>query len=180
MEIELRRLTADDVEAHNAGEDAETIRWLVGRPSTDESTASHIAVLADNLERGEGKIGYGVWVDGRLGGYVDYDPGVGDGLEPGQVNITYAVHPWARRRGVASAAVGLLLEEMAERGVGTHAAIRVDPQNTASRGVAERSGFALAREVFSSTDTRPDGTPSTLLVYLRELSARIGEQHSRG
>lgn len=42
-----------------------------------------------------------VWLDGRLAGYVDCDPEVRDGLAAGDVNVSYAVHPWARGRGVA-------------------------------------------------------------------------------
>ncbi|GAB2604319.1 GNAT family N-acetyltransferase [Pseudactinotalea suaedae] len=170
MRIELRPLTESDVQAHNDGEDAETVRWLTGAPGTPDSTARHIAMLAENAVRGQGQQGFGVWLEDRLAGYVDYNPAVDDGLEPGEVNITYATHPWARGRGVAVAAVQLLCDRMAEHAEGSHAAIRVDPENHASVRVAEKAGFTLAREVESTTDVRPDGTLATLLVWLRDLA----------
>jgi hypothetical protein len=93
----VRALTHEDVEAHNAGEDEHTVRWLTGDYGTVESTTTHFDRLADNARAGCGKRGFGVCLDGRLAGYVDCDPDVGDGLEPGDVNISYAVHPWASR-----------------------------------------------------------------------------------
>ena len=52
-----------------------------------------------NAAAGRGKRGFGVWLDGRLAGYVDCDSDVGDGLEVGDVNVSYAVHAWARGAG---------------------------------------------------------------------------------
>ena len=48
MRITLRALTDEDVEAHNAGEDDHTLRWLNGTRSTAETTAAHFNKLADN------------------------------------------------------------------------------------------------------------------------------------
>ena len=69
--LELRPLTEDDVEAHNAGEDDQIVHWLSGCPSTEGSTRRHFATLADNARGGVGKRGFGVWLDDRLAGYVD-------------------------------------------------------------------------------------------------------------
>lgn len=169
MTIELRPLRDDDIEAHNAGEDELTVRWLTGGWGTVATTARHFAMLRDNLARGEGQRGFGVWLDGVLAGYVDCNPEVTDGLEPGEVNLSYAVHDWARGQGVASAAVGLMCEYVRDHAIGTRAAIRADPGNRASLRVAEKAGFRFVREVTSSTDTHPDGTPATLRVYVRDL-----------
>lgn len=171
MSIELRALREEDVAAHNAGEDERTIRWLTGSPSTDASTSAHFSMLRTNLARDQGPRGFGVWLDGALAGYVDCDPEVTDGLEPGDVNITYAVHAWARGRGVAGAAVDLICAYMSEHGVGTRAAIRADPGNRASIRVAEKAGFRFVREFSSATDTLPDGTPAILRLYVRDLAA---------
>jgi len=169
MRVTLRALTHHDVEAHNAGEDEQTVRWLTGGYGTVESTTAHFDLLAANARAGTGKRGFGVCLDGRLAGYVDCDPQADDGLEPGDVNLSYAVHPWARGRGVAVEAVRLICEYLREHRIGTRAAIRVDPDNQASVRVAEKSGFTYIREFTSDTDQRPDGTPYTLRLYLHDL-----------
>ncbi|RNI19513.1 GNAT family N-acetyltransferase [Flexivirga caeni] len=168
-EVTLRPLVEADVDAHNAGEDEETMRWLSGGKGTRESTRRHFAGLAANAARGEGKRGFGIVVDGRLGGYVDCDPAVDDGLDAGEVNVSYAVHPWARRHGVATRAVTLMCDYLRAEGIGTRAALRIEPENVASLGVADRTGFRFVREFTSATDTHPDGTPVTFRLYLRDL-----------
>lgn len=170
MHVELRTLSTADAQPHNAGEDEETVRWLTGAPSTIDATVAHFEMLAANQERGEGQRGFGVWVDGVLAGYVDCNPAVTDGLRSGEVNITYAVHPWARGQGVARRAVELICAFIRDHHIGTKAAIRVDPANEASIRLAERCGFRLEREFTSATDTHPDGAPAVLRLYLRDLS----------
>ena len=167
--ISLRALTRSDAEAHLAGEDEQTVRWLSGGPSTVESTTRWIDQLVRNAQTGRGTQGFGVCLDGRLAGYVDCNPDVRDGLEPGDVNISYAVHPWARGRGIAVEAVRLIGDFLREHQIATRAAIRVDPDNQASVRVAEKSGFSYLYDFVSGTDKRPDGTPATLSVYVRGL-----------
>lgn len=169
MRITLRALTVDDVRAHNAGEDEHTVRWLNGARSSAGTTAAHFDKLADNARAERGKRGFGVCLDDRLAGYVDCDPDVTDGLEPGDVNISYAVHPWARGRGVAGEAVRLILEYIREQRLGTRAAIRVDPGNIASVRVAEKSGFTYVHDFASGTDKHPDGTAATLRLYVHDV-----------
>jgi RimJ/RimL family protein N-acetyltransferase len=171
MRITLRALTLQEVEAHNAGEDELTVRWLTGGFGTVESTTVHFDRLADNARAGCGKRGFGVCLDGRLAGYVDCDPDLGDGLEPGYVNISYAVHPWARGRGVAAEAVRLICEYVHEHRIGTRAAIRVDPDNHASVRVAEKSGFIYVHDVTSDPDQQRDGTPVTMRLYVHDVRA---------
>ena len=167
--IELRLLIRADVAGHCAGEDEQTVRWLTGGYGTAEGTAAYFDWLAGNAAAGQGKRGFGVWLDGRLAGYVDCDPDVGDGLEAGEVNVSYAVHPWARGRGVAVEAVRLICAFVRANHIGTRAAIRVDPDNQASVRVARKSGFSYVRDFDSSTDTHGDGTPVTLSLYLLDL-----------
>jgi RimJ/RimL family protein N-acetyltransferase len=169
MRITLRALTDEDIEVHNAGEDEHTVRWLNGAPGTAETTAAHFTELADNARAERGKRGFGVCLDDRLAGYVDCDPDVVDGLEPGDVNISYAVHPWARGRGVAGESVRLILEYMRENRIGTRAAIRVDPENIASVRVAEKSGFFYVRAFTSGTERQADGSPATMRLYVRDV-----------
>lgn len=169
MTVELRPLRHEDAEAHCAGEDEETVRWLTGGYGTVEGTREYFDRLAANAAAGRGQRGFGVWRDERLAGYVDFNPDLGDGLEPGDVNLSYTVHPWARNSGVASEAVLAVCELLREQGIGRRAAIRVEPENTASVRVAEKCGFRYVSSFPSSTDTRDDGTPVLLSLYLLDL-----------
>ena len=169
MRITLRALTHLDVEAHIAGEDEHTVRWLSGGPATVESTAAYFDRLAGNARSKRGKQGFGVCLDGRLAGYVDGDPDVEDGLEVGDVNISYAVHPWARGRGVAGQAVRLMCEFIRDHRIGTRAAIRVDTGNHASLRVAEKCGFDHVHDFTSGTDRRPDGSPVIMRLYVQRV-----------
>lgn len=162
-------LTNDDAPAHTAAEDEATVRWLTGDYGTVETARAHFAMLARNAERGSGKRGFGVWWNGRLAGYVDADPDVDDGLEPGDVNISYNVHPWARGAGVAPLAVRAMCQFIEREGIGRRAAIRVSPDNGASVRVAEKCGFRYVRTFTSATDTHADGSAATLALYVLEL-----------
>jgi Acetyltransferases, including N-acetylases of ribosomal proteins len=169
MPIELRRLEHEHAEAHCAGEDDLMVRWLSGGVGTVERTRAYFDHLAENAVAARGKRGFGVWLDGRLAGYVDFDLDNADGLEPGDVNTSYGVHPWARGRGVAVKAVDLICEYIRQAAVGRRAAIRVEPENTASVRVAEKSGFRFVRSFTSTTDTHEDGTPVTFSLYVLDL-----------
>jgi RimJ/RimL family protein N-acetyltransferase len=167
--IELRALAAADAAAHCAGEDEQTVHWLTGGYGDVDGTAGYFEWLAANASAGVGKRGLGIVRSGRLCGYIDYDPDTSDGLEPGDVNISYAVHPWARGHGVAVEAVRLVCDVLRTDQIGARAAIRVEPENTSSVAVAERSGFRYVRDFTSTTDRHPDGTPKTLSLYLLDL-----------
>lgn len=170
--VELRALTDADIRAHNAGEDDETVRWLSGRAGTVESTRRHFARLAENASRGAGKRGLAIWLDDQLAGYIDFDPEANDLPAAGDVNISYAVHPWARRRAVATTAVFLVCNYIADNNFGDRAIIRADPQNPASIGVAERCGFRFIAEIASMTDRHPDGSPVVYVTYALDLQGR--------
>jgi RimJ/RimL family protein N-acetyltransferase len=167
--IELKPLTAADAEAHCAGEDELTVRWLTGGYGDVEGTAEFFEGLAANAAAGVGKRGFGVWMDGRLCGYVDYTLDIDDGIEPDDVALAYAVHPWARGQGVAVEAVRLICDVLRADGVGARAAIRVEPENVRSVRVAQKAGFRYVRDFPSNRDTHPDGTPTTFSLYLLDL-----------
>ena len=169
MSVELRPLTREDAEAHCAGEDELTVRWLTGRYGTVAGTRAYIDRLSENALGGHGKRAFGVWLDERLAGYVDFDPDNDDGLEPDDVNLSYSVHPWARGRGVAVAAVRAMCDVLRGSEIGVRAAIRVEPENTASVRVAEKCGFHHIRDFPSTTDRHPDGSPVTMSLYLLDL-----------
>lgn len=167
--VELRPLTEADIEAHNAGEDGDVVRWLTDRPATYRSTRDHFERLARNAARGAGKRGFGVWLEGKLAGYIDCDPDGPELSKVGDVNISYFVHPWARRRGVAVAAVGAICQFIAAERVGTRAIIRTDPANYASVRVAERSGFTWIGQQRVPAGTSEADQSSGFVVYARAL-----------
>lgn len=170
MTIELRPLTAADAEAHCAGEDELTVRWLTGGYGDVEGTIQYFEWLAANAAAGAGKRGFGIWKSGRLAGYVDFTPDLDDGLEPDDVALSYCVHPWARGQGLAVDAVRLICDVLRADRIGTRAAIRVEPENLASVRVAQKSGFTYVRDFPSNRDTHPDGTPTTFSLYLLQLT----------
>jgi RimJ/RimL family protein N-acetyltransferase len=167
--VELRALTAGDARAHCAGEDELTVRWLTGGYGDVEGTVEYFGWLAGNAVAGVGKRGFGIWTAGRLCGYIDFTPELDDGLQSDDVALAYAVHPWARGRGIAVEAVRLVCDVLRTNGIGTRAAIRVEPENLASVRVAEKAGFRYVREFASNRDTLPDGTPTTFSLYLLDL-----------
>ncbi|WP_353649320.1 GNAT family N-acetyltransferase [Nakamurella sp. A5-74] len=113
--------------------------------------------------------GVSAWRGDRLVGYVDADPDNDDGLQPDDVNIGYAVHPWARGSGVAVEAVALICGFIRDHALGSRAAIRVEPENEASIRVAEKAGFSRLDDFVSATDTNRDGSAVVLRLYVREL-----------
>jgi len=171
--IELRPLGEGDVAAHMAGEDAAVIEWLTGAAATWDSTYRHFETLAANAARGVGKRGFGVWLDDELAGYIDFDPDDPDLPEPGDVNIAYYVHPWARRRGVAIEAVRLVCEQLRQGGLGKRAIIRTHPLNRASIGVARAGGFQPVSAPVSGQDhsCETDDAPAGDVVFALDLEA---------
>lgn len=169
MTITLRPLTHADIDDHIAGEDEQSVRWFTGGRGTVDTVIRHFDELAENARIGTGKRGFGVWRGDRLVGYVDADPDNDDGLQPDDVNIGYAVHPWARGSGVAVEAVALICGFIRDHALGGRAAIRVEPENAASIRVAEKAGFSRLDDFVSATDTNRDGSAVVLRLYVREL-----------
>lgn len=58
-------------------------------------------------------------------------------------HIGYAVVPWKRRMGIATTALGLLLEEIRPLGL-PHVELTTDPDNVASQRVIEANGGVLS------------------------------------
>lgn len=174
--VTLRPFTLADVEDHNAGEDAESIRWLTeGHQSTVESTTRWIEKHAEARRARTGEQVFAIELDGRLSGMVAGNLSLEE-LEEGEANISYAVHPWARRRGVARTAVGLLCRWLADQELATTAVIRVEPDNTASIRTALSCGFVAAGQ-----RTQDDGTVMAVLrlpLHTSTSSAGGGDRSS--
>ena len=159
--VVLRPLDLDDVAEHLAGEDEELVRWLNGGPGTRETVEAHVRACMAAWEADGPTITFGIreGEPERLVGTVDAHLEL-PGLEPGQANIAYGLYPHARGHGLASRAVVLMCTYLATRHGVREAVIRTDPANTASAGVAIRTGFRLVRP----------GADGDLDWYVRDLT----------
>jgi RimJ/RimL family protein N-acetyltransferase len=169
VSIEIRPLAPSDAEAQCAGEDELTVRWLTGGYGDVKGTREYIEGLVRNAEAGVGRRAFGMWMSGRLCGYIDYNPDLDGGIEPDDVSLSYCVHPWARGKGAAGEAVRMVCDVLRRDGIGSRAAILVEPENTRSVRVAQKAGFVYVRDFLSSRDRQPDGTPKTFTLYVLDL-----------
>ena len=80
--------------------------------------------------------------------------------------IGYWTAPWARRRGVASGAVGLVVTFAWEGKSFARLEAYVDPRNVSSRGVMSRAGFALEGTVHGLQISRSGDLQDMLLFGL--------------
>ncbi len=162
--VTIRRLTADDLDAHLESIDDEQIDWLWlpgQRESWEAMTTgeqrAHVGRwLAENVDefgRGPkwtfavdtGRSGYAAYVDADLANLH---------VPAGEANISYAAHPAHRGHGDVARAVRLLTEFLADHTGATDAHLIVDAENTASLRVA-RSVGATERERWVNAEGRP-------------------------
>ncbi|NBN89971.1 MAG: N-acetyltransferase [Actinobacteria bacterium] len=83
----------------------------------------------------------------------------------GTADIGYWVAPWARRRGVARAAITLLCTEIRAIPGAKFVLARIAETNVASRRTVESCGFELTG--VSATETCPDGTNTVAAALYR-------------
>jgi RimJ/RimL family protein N-acetyltransferase len=105
---------------------ADARRWMeMSREGFEQGTGAHMAVVDAATGRLLGACGVGVKRGDRA------------------AEIGYWVAPWARGRGVATAAVRLVCRwAFSELGIG-RINLRASTENAASNAVAERAGFTL-------------------------------------
>ena len=154
--VVLRPFEPGDAAAHLAGEDAEQVRWLSGGPGSSSTVDRFIRDSRRSWAEDGPRFVFAVCVatTGELAEMVEAttDATAVRGLSRGAANISYGLYPPWRGRGLATRAVALVEDFLAERGV-RHAVIRVDQRNTASLRLPARRGY---RE--SGLTTEPDGT----------------------
>lgn len=160
----LRCLRQRDVEAHLAGEDDDQVRWLQeGTPGEPERTRQWVAESQEQWRSGGPRRSFGVFdaATDQLVGFAEANlelPG-----PRGGVNVSYAVFPPWRGRGLAARAVGLLCGWLAQTTAEPAAVLRIAPGNEPSHGVARAAGFAPV----DASDT--DGDDEGLVRYERPL-----------
>lgn len=162
--VTLRCLQLADAAAHLAGEDDEQVRWLTeGQRSVPDRLPGWIESNQREWLTGGPRRHLGIRdaASDVLIGNVEANLAL-PGLGPGEANISYAVFPDWRGRGVGARAVRLVCEWLAEATDCTAAVVRVAPDNARSHAVAVAAGFTCAR-----TMTTPDG--EVLVRYVRSL-----------
>ncbi|MDP9184705.1 MAG: GNAT family N-acetyltransferase, partial [Actinomycetota bacterium] len=123
------------------------------------------------------------WADGTSQAFAVRDDPNGPALGTAELharpdgagNISYSVTPTHRRRGYATRAVRLLSVAGLTRFGYPVIELRCDPENVASRGVAERAGFEFDRTDRSGVFEHVDawrGTTRDELVYARGIDPK--------
>ncbi len=163
--VQIRPFTRDDITAHVAGDDPEQVKWLSGGPSTIAGTTAWVDRNHESWQNGGPVFNFAV-VDlssGLLTGMVEanVDWRRLDGLHEGDANISYALYPGFRGRGLMAHAITLLEGFLRERGI-KHAVIRIEPENTASLAVPIKHGYVEGDPI-----TIQDGTHMRL--FRKEL-----------
>jgi RimJ/RimL family protein N-acetyltransferase len=127
--VTLRAPQPGDAEQLIHGRDEEFLKWLGPGADAPAPTAC-------------------VWVGDELVGWVDYDCDPDhDWLQPGEVNVGYALFAAARGKGYASRAVELLLQHLQRDSGHAVATLLVHPDNVRSLTLARRLGFVQRGEV---------------------------------
>jgi RimJ/RimL family protein N-acetyltransferase len=133
VDVELRPLRQADVEAHRVVDD-EATRLGFGFPRHATAAEVHLDVARWRLPSDD-RVELGVWLGDELVGHVAVAR-----RDDGAVELSYAVVPAHRRRGLAVAASRAALAHAGDRWGATRAVVEVLPDNTASIAVARRLG----------------------------------------
>jgi RimJ/RimL family protein N-acetyltransferase len=172
--IILRPRTLADVDQQVAGQDVEIMTWLDWEAPTPENVSAMISSSIEAFGSGVLRFDLGVY-DAGTGAMV------GNGLanfadpllQPGEVNIAYAVFPAWRRRGIATRVVELLCQWLCDQPDAHTAVLKIDAGNAASHAVARRSGFVRSGvvEAAQAQSAEIRGPSVVYDRYVREVSA---------
>ena len=159
-DIRLSGISLDDVEwITRACQDTEIQRWtLVPRPYTREHAVGFVETGAGEFRNWAIRHATENEPVGMISIHsVDETTGIAD--------IGYWVAPWGRRRGIASAAVGIVVEEARRLGTAHTVEARVAVTNIASRRTVESCGFVAQQD--SCGFKCPDGDDEVYAVVYR-------------
>lgn len=135
----LRDLRVDDADwIYDACQDADIQRWtLVPRPYLREHAESFVTTGA-----GEFRNWVIVSAESRPVGMISVHS-----IDDGVASIGYWVAPWGRGVGAASAALGLVIDELRDMSGVTAVTAAIAEGNTASRRTVEACGFVVEARV---------------------------------
>jgi len=143
--IRLRPLSSADLRAQVHGQDSEIVRWLSGKVNTEEEHRRALEQAEHEWTRGAHKFDLGIEIieTVELAGMVGPQSQMSY-LQPGQVNVTYALYAAYRGQGLASEAVRLAMCLGGDVFAATEFVIRTHPENEHSAAVAHRLGYRLS------------------------------------
>ncbi|HEX7758259.1 MAG TPA: GNAT family protein [Caulobacteraceae bacterium] len=155
--------TVEDAEAHLAGEDEEMMRRFDSpRRATFQEAKAAMQRWIDARAAGGPMFAYALrQPSGALIGGCEIRL-----LSPQRANISYWVYPAFRKAGRAARALALLCEAVAAIPGLEQLEAHIDPDNTASRRLAEKAGFVQAGTV---EDESWAGERSTRILYARQV-----------
>jgi RimJ/RimL family protein N-acetyltransferase len=146
--VMLRPRTRSDVDAQIAGQDEAIMQWLDWDAPTYDNISAMVDASTEWWSNGTRTYDFGV-CDAATGVLVGnalancLDPL----LEPGEVNVAYAVFPEWRGRGIAPRVVELLSDWL-RNDLSVHTIVlKIDEENTASMAVARRLGFCSSGSI---------------------------------
>ena len=133
--VRLRALAMTDVGlVRELSREYDVVRWTTYPPDLDDKAAeariAWTATVADQV------LSCVVELEGRPAGTC----GAGLGSTEGTIEMFYAILPWARRQGVASTALSLLVSAARAAGAGS-VGLETHVDNIGSQMVAQRAGF---------------------------------------
>ena len=160
--VVLRGLRDDDAPTiARACDDRDTARFIPGMPSPYTEADARCFLEANRRD----------WEDGSVYAWAitaDEDELLGTiALHVRETSaVGYWIAPWARNRGLASAAVKILVAWAVGEGGFDHLELTTDPENAASQRVAQKAGFTREGLVRGYVQT-PSGARDSIVFSLR-------------
>jgi RimJ/RimL family protein N-acetyltransferase len=160
--IRLRlRTDADNSAIVEACRDPDIVRFTRVPESYDESMAAEWA--AESKRQRDAGTGLHLVVAPVEGDELLGSIGLRMAPGEGRCDLGYWLAPWGRRRGVMTRAVVLLSRWAFEALPVDRVEITIEPENSASRAVAERAGFTFEGVLRSHTEIK--GTRRDMAMY---------------
>lgn len=141
--VTLRPFELADAETHLQGEDEEQIKWLSGGKGTLEGVKKWILKNQDYWKKGGPIFNFAIENNyQKLVGMIEANSDYKniEGLEKGDVNISYGIYPNFRGKGYATSAMILMLNFLKVKNF-KRAVLRINPANKDSLKIPEKFGF---------------------------------------